>query len=110
MECPKCRFDNREEARFCSESGHKLEFICPKCGTGNRLGANFSDKCGHDFVKPAERSPIDYSRPPSYTPKHLADKILTKRSAIEGERKLVTLLFAHVANYTWNFTLLKASG
>jgi len=44
--------------------------------------------------------PIDYSRPKSYTPKFLAEKILTTRSAIEGERKLVTVLFADVANYT----------
>jgi class 3 adenylate cyclase/tetratricopeptide (TPR) repeat protein len=32
--------------------------------------------------------------PLSYTPKHLADKILTSRSALEGERKQVTVLFA----------------
>src|SRR5215467_7821316 len=29
-----------------------------------------------------------------YTPKHLAEKILTSRSALEGERKQVTVLFA----------------
>jgi hypothetical protein len=45
-------------------------------------------------------SVIDYERPQSYTPKFLADKILTNRSTIEGERKLVTVLFADVANYT----------
>jgi class 3 adenylate cyclase len=33
-------------------------------------------------------------------PKFLADKILTTRSSIEGERKIVTVLFADVANYT----------
>jgi len=38
--------------------------------------------------------------PESYTPKYLADKILTSRSTIEGERKLVTVLFADVANFT----------
>jgi class 3 adenylate cyclase len=43
---------------------------------------------------------VDHSRPHSYTPKFLADKILTTRSSIEGERKLVTVLFADVANYT----------
>ncbi len=37
-----------------------------------------------------DRSPADY------TPKHLADKILTSRSALEGERKQVTVLFADV--------------
>jgi class 3 adenylate cyclase len=34
--------------------------------------------------------------PLSYTPKHLAEKILTSRSALEGERKQVTVLFADV--------------
>ena len=37
---------------------------------------------------------------PGYTPKHLADKILTSRSAIEGERKQVTVLFADCAGFT----------
>ncbi|MCP4668030.1 MAG: AAA family ATPase, partial [Deltaproteobacteria bacterium] len=49
---------------------------------------------------PKEASAIDYNEPQSYTPKHLADKILTSRSSIEGERKLVTVLFADVADYT----------
>ena len=33
-----------------------------------------------------------------YTPKHLADQILIFRFALEGEKKLVTVLFADVAN------------
>ena len=45
-------------------------------------------------------SRLIYSAPQSYTPKHLADKILTTRSAIEGERKLVTVMFADVAGFT----------
>jgi len=32
--------------------------------------------------------------PDAYTPKHLAEKILTSKSALEGERKRVTVLFA----------------
>jgi class 3 adenylate cyclase len=34
--------------------------------------------------------------PIRYTPKHLAEKILTSRSALEGEQKQVTVLFADV--------------
>ena len=41
-----------------------------------------------------ERAPL------SYTPKHLADKILTTRSALHGERKHVTVLFADVAGFS----------
>ena len=43
---------------------------------------------------------MNIRHPDSYTPKFLADKILTSRSSIEGEHKLVTVLFADVANYT----------
>jgi class 3 adenylate cyclase len=53
-----------------------------------------------DLRKPKEAASIDYAEPQSYTPKFLADKILTSRSSIEGERKLVTVLFADVADYT----------
>ena len=35
-----------------------------------------------------------FASPVSYTPKHLTEKILTSKSALEGERKQVTILFA----------------
>ena len=35
-----------------------------------------------------------FASPESYTPKHLAEKILTSKAALEGERKQVTVLFA----------------
>jgi class 3 adenylate cyclase len=43
---------------------------------------------------------INFDQPQSYTPKHLADRILTARKAKEGEGKLVTVLFADVAGFT----------
>ncbi len=100
MKCPKCQFENREGARFCSECGHKFGHICPACGAHSRAGSKFCDECGHSFYGSQEASPIDFGQPQSYTPKFLAEKILTNRSAVEGERKLVTVLFADVANYT----------
>jgi class 3 adenylate cyclase/tetratricopeptide (TPR) repeat protein len=100
MKCPRCQFENPEDSNFCLECGGKLELPCPQCGNVLPVGAKFCNKCGHDLRKPPEAPPIDYSEPQSYTPKFLADKILTTRSSIEGERKLVTVLFADVANYT----------
>jgi class 3 adenylate cyclase len=38
--------------------------------------------------------------PLSYTPRHLAEKILTSRSALQGERKQVTVLFADVVGFS----------
>ncbi len=73
---------------------------CPKCRREHTEGANFCMECGHNFQRPEKTLSIDFNKPHSYTPKFLADKILTTRSAIEGERKRVTVLFADVANYT----------
>src|SRR5215470_6657279 len=46
----------------------------------------------------AHATPDHEREPLSYTPKHLAEKILTSRSALEGERKQVTVLFCDLAN------------
>jgi class 3 adenylate cyclase/tetratricopeptide (TPR) repeat protein len=100
MKCPKCQTDNKEGANFCIECGFKIELKCPQCNHPLPPVAKFCEKCGYQLSKPKEASPIDYSKPKSYTPKFLADKILTTRSSIEGERKLVTVLFADVADYT----------
>jgi class 3 adenylate cyclase/tetratricopeptide (TPR) repeat protein len=48
----------------------------------------------------AASMPLQTQAPLAYTPKHLAEKILTSRSALEGERKQVTVLFADVAGFT----------
>lgn len=100
MKCPECQFENREGATFCGKCGTEILFICPECNTENPAEDIFCDKCGQKLGTPAEVFPVDYSRPKSYTPKHLRDKILTTRSSIEGERKLVTVFFADVASYT----------
>ena len=100
MKCPGCQFDNPDEATFCIKCGTKLETVCPKCQRGNPPGSNFCMKCGQDLRELQPPIPVDYAQPRSYTPKHLADKILGARSSLEGGRKLVTVLFADVADYT----------
>ena len=73
---------------------------CPKCKSEVSEGSNFCNNCAHPLQEPEIPPPIDFTRPHSYTPKFLADKILTTRSAMEGERKRVTVLFADVAGFT----------
>jgi len=100
MKCSKCGFENPEGMNFCGKCSAKLELICPSCNVTNPPEFTFCGKCAHDLRIPKESPPLDYTAPQSYTPKFLADKILTTRSSIEGERKVVTVLFADVANYT----------
>jgi class 3 adenylate cyclase/tetratricopeptide (TPR) repeat protein/ribosomal protein L40E len=100
MKCPKCGVENRIEAKFCGKCRSKLSRVCPHCKSENPPENTFCDQCGSDFIAPKEFTPIDYAQPQSYTPKHLAEKILTSRSALEGERKVVTVLFADVAGFT----------
>jgi hypothetical protein len=104
MQCPKCRFENREGAKFCIECGQRFESKCPQCGKMFPMSAKFCDECGQPLTQAPQPSPtptaFDYAQPQSYTPKHLADKILNTRNALEGERKLVTVMFADVAGFT----------
>jgi class 3 adenylate cyclase/tetratricopeptide (TPR) repeat protein len=101
MKCTKCQFENPDKAKYCVQCGKILGFHCYKCGAVTPGGAKFCMMCGHRFIEPYKTQVVDYTRPQSYTPKFLADKILTTRSSIEGERKLVTVLFADVVNYTY---------
>jgi len=103
MKCLKCGTELPDGAKFCNKCGSKLEMPCPQCGNINPHGSLFCLECGYDFRKSKEAKPLDLNQPRSYTPKYLADKILTTRSSIEGEHKMVTVMFADVANSTAMF-------
>src|SRR5262245_2961308 len=91
MTCPRCQAENETGARFCEDCGARLEVTCPSCGTPITPGKKFCRSCGAALTaEPAGR----FTSPGTYTPKHLAEKILTSRAALEGERKQVTVLFA----------------
>ena len=101
MQCTACGFENRENAKFCKMCGQKLELKCPSCGNAYQPDSQFCDECGHALQeKKKQPPPVAYTSPKTYTPKYLADKILTTRGYIEGERKLVTILAADVTRYT----------
>ena len=99
MRCPHCQHENREGARFCAACGSSLAAKCPACGSAPPPGAAFCDHCGTPLsgtttaTAPLLLAPRPQT-PQAYTPMHLAEKILTSRSALEGERKQVTVLFA----------------
>jgi len=91
--CPQCRFDNRASVTFCEECGTKLDMSCPSCGAAVPAGRKFCGNCGKPLTdQPA--SAARFSSAEAYTPKHLAERILNSKAALEGERKQVTVLFA----------------
>ncbi len=91
MTCPRCHAENRDGLRFCEDCGSRLTLTCAQCGGELAPGKRFCGSCG---TPAAGQSAARTASPESYTPKHLAEKILTSRSALEGERKQVTVLFA----------------
>ncbi len=109
MNCSSCSHTNPAAARFCNGCGAALTPRCSSCNSENPAGARFCNGCGVTLGMAATATataPVTGPSAPtlptqsrdarSYTPKHLADKILQSRSALEGERKQVTVLFADV--------------
>ena len=93
MKCPRCQHENPPLAKFCLECGARVALTCTKCRSELPAGAKFCLECGEPVASQAIPEPR-FRSPESYTPKHLAERILTSKSALEGERKQVTVLFA----------------
>jgi hypothetical protein len=114
--CPQCGRQTGADARFCDRCGFQLPLICRGCGAASKPDANFCSSCGTVLARPApaaqrdapKSTPSDRAQAApepapatarrAYTPAYVAGKILTSRSALEGERKLVTVVFADVVN------------
>ncbi len=92
MKCPRCEHENPSKAKFCLECGVHLALTCAQCGAELPADAKFCLQCGRQVSAPSPEQ-SRFTSPEAYTPKHLAEKILTSKSALEGERKQVTVLF-----------------
>jgi class 3 adenylate cyclase len=93
VQCPRCQQENPPGSNFCLGCGTRLGATCGACGTDLPAGSRFCNKCGTP-VGSESAGQARFATPNSYTPKHLAKKILTSKAALEGERKQVTVLFA----------------
>src|SRR5688572_13542520 len=98
MRCPRCQQENPPQAKFCSQCGARLALTCSNCVTELPPEARYCFHCG----QPVSEGPVSsrFSFPESYTPRHLVEKILSSRSALEGERKQVSVLFVDVIGST----------
>ena len=93
MHCSACGHANPDRAKFCLECGVALALRCASCGGEVPPAAKFCGECG---AKASSQPPAAERTPRDYTPRHLAERILQSRAAVEGERKQVTVLFADV--------------
>src|SRR6266404_1341547 len=98
MKCLRCNSENPTGQNFCGHCGTRLTIACPSCGTPNSPEQKFCGECGARLSQ--ETSIPRFSSPRSYTPAHLAEKILTSRSSIEGENKQVTVRFCDLVDST----------
>src|SRR5262249_40891229 len=93
MKCPTCEHENLVTAKFCEQCAAPLARQCANCATEFSATANFCPQCGCP-VGLAE-DPRSGS-PQGYAPLHLVNKIFATKTAVEGERKQVTVMFADV--------------
>jgi hypothetical protein len=122
MQCPQCQHENQEGTKFCNECGTPLPVVCTSCQTANHPGAKFCNECGTPLaastsspsapqhltphavtdVQPALPLPLPLQATTLQTsaPSALADTMLASQSALEGERKQVTMLFADISGFT----------
>ena len=106
MQCPKCQFENPNDAQFCIECGNPIEFHCPQCGAITPVTGKFCKACGYNLTGKAEpllkKLSIDdkLHKIQKYLPKGLTEKILSQKDQIEGERKQVTVMFCDMVGFT----------
>src|SRR3954447_15591547 len=74
MRCPRCKSENTSAAAFCPKCGFRLVLACPRCTAENPPGSKFCGQCGTYLLK--------------------KDRSLGQ--LVDGERKLVTVLFADI--------------
>ena len=115
MICSVCSQPNEDHAKFCKQCGQPLDVCCPACQGLSRIGARFCGQCGQSLSQPATVASSTISSAPSvhapslddrldrlqsYLPQYLADQILANRGRLQGERKLVTILFLDIVGYS----------
>jgi class 3 adenylate cyclase len=119
MKCWNCGTENPQGAKFCSNCGQPQQKTCPNCNNVNPAGAKFCFNCGYNLQAagtaapaapaagreapaPQRTAPSQESLVEKYMTKEVAAKLDAARSsrAVEGERRIVTILFCDVKGST----------
>ncbi len=100
MNCPNCGTENQAGANFCMSCGTPLTRACPNCGHDLPLEAKFCPNCGHQVA--ASEPEVAQPLLQQYVPKELLAKLEAARDRgdVEGERRVVTMLFCDVQGST----------
>ena len=116
MICPNCQTKNRDDARFCTNCGHALFITCPNCAEESPPSAKFCFNCGHALAAlaaPPDPQPLTQDRTEAeptavhshiqrHIPSEMQAKLESARAArhMEGERRIVTILFGDIVGST----------
>ena len=95
MRRPRCESDDPEGAKFFITCVTPVKPHFPQSGKDTIPCAKHRGTCGAALTAQTPARPAAPPLPPTrYPPGYLAEKILTSRPALEGERMQVTVLFA----------------
>jgi len=90
MKCPNCGVENRKEANFCANCGHKIELPCVRCDHHNPPRSKFCEKCGTRLIEsaaPISRA-LSYDEKlqniQKYLPEGLREKSFRKKTVLKG--------------------------
>ena len=121
MNCPNCQSQNPSGARFCFNCGTALPQACSHCGTLLQAGARFCHNCGQPVAVEEDQPPAAQEGKAAapdtgastrvqepgallqrFIPKELLSKLEAARQSqmMEGERRVVTILFCDVQGST----------
>ena len=107
MSCPSCRTNNPDGAKFCMSCGTALGSACPACGAelpsagaAGAAEAKFCPSCGHQLDR--DEAEAQAGRLARFIPPELQAKLATARAGggMQGERRIVTMLFCDVTGST----------
>src|SRR5271163_3357388 len=92
MQCPRCRQDNRDDAKFCRECGLALGTSCMTCGSHLRVGSKYCDNCGAAIALIESGSSGLLSPVSPFF--QMTKSMLASEATRDGERRQVTVLFS----------------
>src|SRR5712691_5771624 len=97
MRCSKCGGDNRQGRKFCAQCGAAMAARCARCGAPNEPGEKFCGDCGAPLTTPSSQA---LSTVTAGAAIRVAAEEADASPPVDGERKIVTALFADIKGST----------